>query len=87
MSIFDLIEQLRKKPLAYRKRVLLLSTTIITGVIFVLWLSTFDLNINVSETDSMAVEKQLRPIDEIKTNVVSFVDTVKKMSADIFGYK
>jgi len=83
--MLDYLEQLRKKPLTYRKRVLLFTTTIITAVIFVIWFSTFDSNINVSETDSAALEKQLRPIDEIKTNVVSFIDSVKKMSADIFG--
>ncbi|MBI2475980.1 MAG: hypothetical protein HYV67_01945 [Candidatus Taylorbacteria bacterium] len=85
--MFNYLEQLRKKPLAYRKRVLLFTTAVITGVIFIVWLSTFDLNLKVSDADSAALAKQLRPIDEVKTNIVSFIDSVKKISADIFGYK
>ncbi|MDO8590399.1 MAG: hypothetical protein Q7R65_00270 [bacterium] len=82
--MLDFIEKLQRKPLAYRKRILFLSTTVITGVIFVIWFSTFNLNTSAREVDIAAIEKDLRPIDEIKTNIASFIDSVKKISADIF---
>ncbi len=84
--MFDFIENLRHKPLAYRKRVLLLVTTVITGLIILIWLSTLNFNSSIGDMDGTVIEEQLKPIGEIKKSAVSFFDSVKKMSADIFGY-
>jgi len=84
--MLDYIENLRRKPLAYRKRVLFLATSVITGLIVLVWLSTLNFNYNFNGEEEVAIEEQLKPVDEIKTNIVSFYDSVKKMSADIFGY-
>jgi len=81
----DFIEQLRKKPIAYRRRVLLFSTSIITGIIFIVWLFTFDSSVKAIPTDSAASATALQPLSEIETNVGSFIDTVKTMTAGIFG--
>ncbi len=83
--MLNYLEQLRKKPLHYRKRFLFLSTTVITLIIFLVWLSTFNFSSSVSPDDSAAVASQLKPIDEIKTNIVSFYETVKKIGGEIFG--
>ena len=81
----DFIEQLRKKPIAYRRRVLLFTTSIITGVIFIVWIFTFDSSVKAIPTDGAAVARQLQPINEIGANISSFIHTVKSMSAGIFG--
>jgi len=83
--MLDYIERLRKKPIAYRKRVLLLTTSVITGLIFIFWLSTFNLFFQVDEVDPSLVEEQLRPIEEIKTSALGFVEFVKEMGAGFFG--
>ncbi|KKT44474.1 MAG: hypothetical protein UW34_C0010G0006 [Parcubacteria group bacterium GW2011_GWA2_44_15] len=83
--MLDFIERLRKKPVAYRKRFLFLSTSIITGIIFIFWLLSFNANMDIDEVDSLALEKQLRPIDEIQANIADFYSLVKKIGNDIFG--
>jgi hypothetical protein len=83
--MFNYIEQLRKKPIAYRKRVLLLTTSILTGLVVLIWLSTFSLNLGSTDVDSAVIKDQLKPIDAIKTNAASFFDTIKSMSVSIFG--
>lgn len=83
MFILDLIEKIQKKPLYYRKRVLLLSTTVITGVIAVVWFVTFDFNLN--PVDSSATAEEFRPLSEIKTNIVSFFGVAKKIGTEAFG--
>ena len=83
--MFHFLEQLQKRPIAYRKRVLLLSTSILTSIIVLVWLSTFRTVSDISEVDSVILEKQFEPIEEIKTNIGSFFDSVKTMSAGIFG--
>lgn len=81
--MLDYIEQLRKKPVAYRKRFLLVFTTTITGIIFMIWATTFDFNL--SPSSSPVVEDGLGPISEIETNVSSFFTTVKKLGSEMFG--
>ena len=40
---------------------------------------------DIDEVDSLALEKQLRPIDEIQANIADFYSLVKKIGNDIFG--
>jgi hypothetical protein len=81
----DFIESLKKKPVQYRKRVLFLTTTSVTGIIVLVWLSTFNFLPNISDEDSIAVDKQLRPIDDIKVSINGFIDTVKSVKNGMFG--
>ncbi len=83
--MFDFLEQLREKPLYYRKRVALLATTALTGLIFLVWVSTLDFTSNMTAIDGAAVENDLKPIDEIKTNIGSFYDSVKGLSAGLYA--
>ncbi len=82
--MFDYLENLRKKPIHYRKRVAFLTATIITAIIVGVWISTQNFAMS-EEVDSKALSDDFKPIEEIKNNVASFIETVKKMGADIFG--
>lgn len=83
--MFNYLEQLRKKPLAFRKRVLLVTTCTLTGIIALVWISTFNVRLDTSETDIAVIENQLKPIEEIKTNIGGLIDAIKTMSAGVFG--
>lgn len=80
--MLDYIEQLKKKPLSYRKKVLVIVTTTVTGIIFLVWASTFNFSFNTSTAE---IENQLSPINEIATNASSFFTTVKKLGSQLFG--
>ena len=83
MLILDIIEKIQKKPLYYRKRVLLLSTTVITGAIAVIWFVSFDFNLNPVDPESVAEE--FRPLSEIKASFISFVGVAKKIGTEAMG--
>ncbi|MES2087485.1 MAG: hypothetical protein V4467_00675 [Patescibacteria group bacterium] len=81
--MFDYIEQLRKKPLAYRKRFLLIVTTSITGLIFLIWVSTF--NFSFDQPVQSLEEEQSGPISEIASNISSFFTVIKKLGSEMFA--
>ena len=84
--MLDMLEKLRSKPIAHRKRVLLLTAGSITGLIFIIWLSTFTTGIASESVDGATVEKTLGPIENLKNNFAYFYDSAKKLSGEIFGY-
>ncbi len=70
MSIFDFIENLQKKPVALRKRILALTLVVIMGIIVIIWATTFNLKLN-----SEPLKKASAPFDFIKQGI-----------SDIYGY-
>lgn len=83
MPILDTIEKIQKKPLYYRKRVLFFTTSIITGIIAVIWFETFDFNLN--PVDSKAVSEEFKPLSEIKNSISDFFGEAKKLGAETLG--
>lgn len=81
----DIIETLRKKPVQYRKRILFFTSTFITGVIVLVWLSTFNFFPEISDEDSIAVDQQLRPVDDLKKSFIGFIDTLKVAKDGMFS--
>lgn len=82
--MLEYLEQLRKKPLSYRKRIVVFTATAATAVIVIVWLST----LNFSPSDSIDSEKlseDLKPFEEIKENIGNFYASVKDISKNIFG--
>jgi len=82
--MFDFLEQLRRKPLAYRKRLAVFGATALTAVIVIVWLSTWSLDTGMA-IDSKVASEQLKPLEEIKNSIGDFYDSVKTMSAGIFN--
>lgn len=81
--MFEYLEQLRQKPIYYRKRVATITTVAITVVIVLIWLST--LNFGTAEKiDSQNVAEALKPLQQIKASVVDFYSSVKEMSSALF---
>jgi hypothetical protein len=81
----DFIEKLRDKPVAYRKRVVFFTASILTGIIVIVWLSTFGYRFGSKVVDPAVVEKQLQPFDEIKNSVGNFIDNVKDIGSEFFA--
>lgn len=44
--MFDKIDKLRKKPESYRKKIAFIISASITGIIFLIWLSTLGVRFN-----------------------------------------
>lgn len=44
--MFDKIDKLRKKPEPYRKKIAFIASVFITGIIFLIWLSTLGVRFN-----------------------------------------
>jgi hypothetical protein len=84
MAFFDYLEQLRKKPVAYRKRVAFFGSVALTVLIFMIWLSTWSAG-TVPPADSKDFWGDLKPIEEIKNSTVSFYSSVVKAGSDLFG--
>jgi hypothetical protein len=84
MSLFNYLENLRKKPIAYRKRVAVFGAAILSGLIFLIWLSTFNAGM-ANIADPKTVSEDLKPFEEIKSNIVSFYNSVKEASGNLFG--
>lgn len=82
--MLDYLEQLRKKPLYYRKRVAALTTTVITAVIIVVWFSTFNFERVENVLDSKAMAEELKPLQHIKASVADFYSSVQQMGAMFF---
>lgn len=82
--MLEYLEQLRKKPLSYRKRFLALTTTGITAVIVILWISTFGVGFGESVSPKLT-EDNLKPIEELKTGMSSFFAAVKDVSENVLG--
>lgn len=82
MSIFDWIEKVRKKPEVERRRILVGSTFLITGLIFVVWLSVrlygFE---DVNKT--VVAKKESGPISELFDTFGKFSDNFKEGVASI----
>ncbi|MDO8482464.1 MAG: hypothetical protein Q7S86_01435 [bacterium] len=85
MSILDYLEQLRKKPLYYRKRVAVLIASAITVVILIIWYSTLSFDTVKDVANSKTMAEELKPIQQIKASVVDFYSTVKEMSSGFFN--
>lgn len=83
--MLNYLKQLRRKPLYQRKRIMFASASVITAIIFLFWLATFSAGVRFGDDDGEAIEKELRPISEIKESVGSFYQSVKAMSREIFG--
>lgn len=83
--MFDFLEQLRRKPLAYRKRLAVFGATALTAVVVVVWLSTWSGFDSGAAIDSKAASEQLKPLEEIKNSIGTFYDSIKTMSAGIFN--
>ncbi|MSU55246.1 MAG: hypothetical protein EXS46_01750 [Candidatus Taylorbacteria bacterium] len=83
--ILDLIENLRKKPVAYRKRVVFVLSTVITIIILTFWLGTFNYRFGGNETSPELSQEGLKPIQEIKSSISNFIDSVKKIGSNVFG--
>ena len=82
--MFDFLEQLRRKPLAYRKRLAVFGATALTAVIVIVWLSTWSLDTGMA-IDSKVASEQLKPLEEIKNSIGDFYHSVKTISAGIFN--
>ena len=82
--MLDYLEQLRNKPLSYRKRVVVFVATAATAVIVIVWLST--INFDASDAvDPKKLSEDLKPFEEVKENIGSFYDAVKGISQNIFS--
>jgi len=84
MAFLDYVENLRKKPIAYRKRFAIFGAAIITGLIFLIWLSTWSAS-TVNVADPKAISEDLKPFKEIKTNIVNFYDSVIQAGTSLLG--
>src|SRR3989338_20762 len=82
--MLDYLEQLRKKPLYYRKRVAVVGSTAISVIILLIWLSTFNFGMMANIIDSKAIAKELKPLQPIKARVADFFTSVKEMSSAFF---
>ena len=71
-----MIEKLRAKPEPYRKKVLLITATSITLIIFIVWLT-----VTASKLVSPEGEEIVK-IDEIDSPLVSFKDTFEGFFED-----
>lgn len=87
--MLDYLEHLRKKPLHYRKRVLLFTTGCLTGAILIIWISTLHFDNPSAAIDSAAADKAFGPIEEVKTSIVSLYGSTKEVlqavGASFFG--
>ncbi|GEM_PF-1984939 len=83
--MLNYLEQLRKKPLHYRKRVAVITAAVIMGVIVLIWLSTLNFGDGESVIDSKAVAEELKPLEQIKESFGIFYASIKEMSSEFFS--
>ena len=82
--MFDYLEQLRKKPVAYRRRVVALTTTALTALIVIVWFSTLSFRVN-AVVDPKTLDNELKPFQEIKANIGNFYDSVVEVGTNLFS--
>ena len=81
--MFEYLEKIQKKPLYYRKRVLVVATVSLTSIIALVWFITVDFNLD--PVDPKALADDLRPVSEIKSSIGSFFDSAKNIGVKAFG--
>jgi glycopeptide antibiotics resistance protein len=75
MDIFKFIEKLQKKPEADRKKILLITVSVIMAIIIAVWLTTFKL-----EPAAANGENIISPLDSIKTDFKDFYGFFKSIT-------
>ena len=83
VCMFNYLEQLRKKPISYRRRVAVLLAAAVTALILLVWLTTLNFG-SEDSVDSKSLASDLKPFEEIKTSVVNFYDSVKGATQNLF---
>ena len=78
------LEQIRNKPQSYRKRVAVIASSIFTGLIILIWISTFSVE-TAKIVDSKERAKEFAPFQEIKESTVLFFSSLKQMAVSSFG--
>lgn len=79
--MFNLIDKLRKKPLAERKMIALTVSASITAIIFFVWISTFWIKPSLPESNSNGkpVLSSITPLATIKDNVAGVYSNFVKL--------
>ncbi|MCR4311461.1 MAG: hypothetical protein NUV54_02765 [Candidatus Taylorbacteria bacterium] len=82
--MFDYLEQLRNRPYGERKKVAVLGASIVTGVIVLVWISTFSVR-SSKPIDTVALQEELRPFQEIKESAKAIFPQIKEVAGALFG--
>ncbi|MSR78803.1 MAG: hypothetical protein EXS59_01515 [Candidatus Taylorbacteria bacterium] len=82
--MFEYLEQLRNKPQSYRKRVAVVASSVFTGLIILIWISTFGVE-TAKVVDSKETAKEFAPFLEIKESTALFFSSLKQMAVSSFG--
>ena len=82
--MLEYLEQLRRKPLHYRKRVAVVATSFITGVILLIWFTTFNFGAGENALDSKSLAEELKPIQQIKESASAVFSTLKQTGYQLF---
>ncbi len=82
--MFDYLEQLRKKPVAYRRRVVAFSSISLTALIVLVWLSTISFRAD-QISDSKVVKDELKPFQEIKDSIGAFYTSLTEAGTRLFS--
>ncbi len=78
------LEQIRNKPQSYRKRVAVIASSIFTGLIILIWISTFSVE-TAKVVDSKEMASEFAPFQEIKESTVLFFSSLKQMAVSSFS--
>ncbi|MBU3925656.1 hypothetical protein KJ763_00605 [Patescibacteria group bacterium] len=81
MSLIDKIENLQKKPEAYRKKVLFASLTVIMILIIAIWISTFNLSFSKKQKEEMT--SSVAPLEVLKGDWDDLKETAGSPIKDI----
>lgn len=80
MNFFEFIKKLQKKPEDFRKRIAFITVFVITGIIFLIWLTALNFRFEAKEE---GVKKIEGPFKAIKEDIVNFYETVRGNIKDI----
>lgn len=70
------IEKIQRKPLWYRRRVLLLTTVGLTAIVFIIWFSTLGSRLSELSSGGGGSASALAPLLELKESAVAAYGTV-----------
>lgn len=74
-KVREFLEKLHKKPVHVRRTILLISTASITGIIFIIWLTSWSVLFNPPKSDTASTLNIATPVFLIKDNWQGFRDS------------
>lgn len=73
--MFDKIDKLRKKPESYKKKVVFMISIFITGIIFLIWISTLGVRFNNIENEISKQKEESKSMSaEVKESFSNLLD-------------